>query len=164
MRHQTRLRSALVLLAVVLAAYLLVSYLFLPEFWIFREAPRAGSLSSMVTTTTDDIPGDPINVGLVGTKEEVIRAFDAAGWDPADPITLRSSIDIGLSVVLDRPDLEAPVSTLLLRGTSRILPSRSLWEGAPTSATMSASGRRNGPEPTAGRSGWARRVSTAAWG
>lgn len=121
MRHQTRLRSALALLVVVLAAYLLVSYFFLPEYWIFREAPRAGSLSSMVTTTTDDIPGDPINVGLVGTKEEVIRAFSAAGWDPADPITLRSSIDIGLSVVLDRPDLEAPVSTLLFEGRKQDL-------------------------------------------
>ena len=121
MRQRSRLRFVLVGLFGLLAAYLLVSYLLLPEFWIFREAPRAGSLSSMVTTTTDDIPGDPINVGLVGTREEVIRAFAAAGWDPADPITLRSSIDIGLSVVLDRPDLEAPVSTLLFEGRKQDL-------------------------------------------
>jgi hypothetical protein len=50
-----------------------------------------------------------------------MRAFDAANWDPADKITLRSSIDIGLSVVLDRPDLDAPVSALLYEGRKQDL-------------------------------------------
>ena len=36
----------------------------------------------------------------------------AAGWYPADPITLRSSIAIIGSVVLDRPYKDAPVSNL----------------------------------------------------
>ena len=98
-------------ITVLLGLYLFVAYFVLPEIWIFRDAKEVGSLDSMVTVTPDDIPGDPINVGLVGTKEEVVRAFAAAHWDPADRITLRSSIDIGLSVVLDRPDLDAPVST-----------------------------------------------------
>lgn len=121
MRQRTTIRFALASLAVLLAAYLLVSYFLLPEIWIFRDSRRIGSLSSMVTTTADDIPGDPINVGLVGSKEEVIRAFAAAGWDPADKITLRSSVDIGLSVVLDRPDLDAPVSPLFFEGRKQDL-------------------------------------------
>jgi len=77
--------------------------------------------SKMVTTTEQDIPGDPINVGLVGSKEQVIRAFAAAAWDPADKITLMSSVEIGLSVVLDRPDLDAPVSALLFEGRKQDL-------------------------------------------
>jgi hypothetical protein len=36
----------------------------------------------------------------------------AAGWYPADPIALRSSLEIIGSVLLDRPYPEAPVSTL----------------------------------------------------
>lgn len=108
-------------ITVLLGLYLFVAYFVLPEIWIFRDSRKVGSLSSMVTVTDDDIPGDPINVGLVGTKEEVIRAFAAAHWDPADKITLRSSVDIGLSVVLDRPDLDAPVSPLLFEGRKQDL-------------------------------------------
>lgn len=38
--------------------------------------------------------------------------MNAAGWNPADPITLRSSIKILGSVLLDRPYRDAPVSHL----------------------------------------------------
>jgi hypothetical protein len=108
-------------LIALLMAYLLVAYFVVPEIWVFRDASRVADFGNMVTTTEQDIPGDPINVGLVGSKEEVIRAFAASGWDPADKITLRSSIDIGLSVVLDRPDLDAPVSPLLFEGRKQDL-------------------------------------------
>jgi hypothetical protein len=119
MKRRTRNGLRIVLgLAIV---YLLVAYFIVPEIWVFRDASRVSDFSSMVTHTEQDIPGDPINVGLVGTKEQVIRAFAAADWDPADKITLRSSIDIGLSVVLDRPDLDAPVSPLLYEGRKQDL-------------------------------------------
>src|SRR5439155_24507659 len=58
----------------------------------------------------------PLNVALVGSEADIQRAFAAAGWSPADPITLRSSLGIAESVVLDRPDPDAPISTLLLFG------------------------------------------------
>jgi hypothetical protein len=40
----------------------------------------------------------------------------SAGWYPADPITLRTSIEIVGSVVLDRPYHDAPVSPLYYNG------------------------------------------------
>ena len=40
-----------------------------------------------------------------GVNEDVLRAMHEAGWFPADPITLRTSIEIVGSVVLDRPAL-----------------------------------------------------------
>ena len=104
-----------------IAAYLLVCYFLIPELWVFHDGRRMEDFSKMVTTTEQDIPGDPINVGLVGTKEQLIRSFAAAKWDPADKITVRSSVDIGLSVVLDRPDLDAPVSPLLFDGRKQDL-------------------------------------------
>jgi hypothetical protein len=121
MRHRTKTRVATGALLGLLAAYLLFAYVVVPRIWIFHDASRVGDFGRMVTTTEQDIPGDPVNVGLVGTKEQVIRAFAAAGWYPADKITLRSSVDIGLSVVLDRPDLEAPVSPLLFEGRKQDL-------------------------------------------
>lgn len=105
----------------LLFAYLLLAYFLIPEIWIFHDAERIDKAGDMVTSTEQGIPGDPINVGLVGSKEEAIRAFAAAGWDPADKITLRTSIDIGLSVVLDRPDLDAPVSPLFFDGRKQDL-------------------------------------------
>jgi LssY C-terminus len=67
---------------------------------------------SMVTRTKIGIPGDPINVGLIGSKDDVLCAMNAAGWYPADPVTLKSSLEIVSSVLLDRPYRDAPVSPL----------------------------------------------------
>ncbi|QRM54409.1 LssY C-terminal domain-containing protein [Sinorhizobium sp. BG8] len=116
MKRRTRTRTFAALTFFLLLVYLAVAYFMAPELWKFHDRSRIREFGSMVTMTEQDIPGDPINVGLVGTKEQVIRAFAAAHWDPADKITLSSSIDIGLSVVLDRPDLDAPVSPLLYEG------------------------------------------------
>jgi len=66
----------------------------------------------MVTSTAQGIPGDAINVGLIGRREDVVSTFHAAGWYPADPITLRSSLEIVGSVLLDRSYKDAPVSPL----------------------------------------------------
>ncbi|MGO8294449.1 hypothetical protein ACC859_39330, partial [Rhizobium ruizarguesonis] len=55
-------------IASLVAAYLLVCYFLIPELWIFHDSRRLAGFSTMVTTTEQDIPGDPINVGLVGTK------------------------------------------------------------------------------------------------
>src|SRR5439155_19679828 len=58
----------------------------------------------------------PINVGLVGDAKDLVCAMHAAGWFPADPITLKSSIEIVGSVLLDRPYKDAPVSNLYYLG------------------------------------------------
>lgn len=70
----------------------------------------------MVTRTADGLPGDPLNVGIVGSREELVAAMAAAGWAPADPVTLRTSIEIIGSVVFDRSYRDAPVSPLFYQG------------------------------------------------
>lgn len=102
--------------AAILALYGLVAYLILPAVWYDYEHQPGLAGRNMVTATAQGIPGDPLNVGVVGSKEQVTYAMSLAGWKPADAITLRSSIDIGLSVVLDRPYADAPVSSLYLDG------------------------------------------------
>lgn len=69
-----------------------------------------------VTRKKDGTPGDLVNVRLAGTRDELVRAFCAAGWSPADPITVRSAVRIGVSVALNRPYPQAPVSDLYLFG------------------------------------------------
>jgi hypothetical protein len=103
------------LIAAVL--YLLCAYLLFPAGWrryerrhpALDDAPR-------IAHTANGIPGDPINVGLVATEEEIHRALLAAKWFPADAITLRSSIRIAGSTVFHRSYEDAPVSSLYLWG------------------------------------------------
>ena len=112
--HRKKTRWAATATLLIVLAYLAAAYFVAPEFWWLRD--DGAQAISMRTTTTDGIPGDPINVGLVGTHQDVIQAFTAAGWRPADAITLKTSIEIGISVVLDMPDPDAPVSTLIYEG------------------------------------------------
>ena len=88
---------------VVAVVYFLLAYVVLPALWKHHEHEPGLASLPMVTRTGTGIPGDPLNVGLVGSREDILRAMDAAGWFPADPVTLRTSIEIVGSVVLDRP-------------------------------------------------------------
>ena len=96
--------------------YALLAYLVLPAFWTHHEHQKGLATLPMVTLTAQGIPGDPINVGLVGDARDVLCAMQTAGWYPADPVTLRSSIEIAGSVVLDRPYHAAPISNLYYLG------------------------------------------------
>jgi LssY C-terminus len=109
-------RQWLLVLAAAAAVYLALAYVVLPALWSHHEHEPGLASLPMLTRTSSGIPGDALNVGLVGSKEDVLRAMDAAGWFPADPITLRSSIEIVGSVVLDRPYRDAPVSSLYYDG------------------------------------------------
>jgi hypothetical protein len=100
----------------LICGYLVLAYGVLPAAWSHHEREPGLAALPMVTRTKNGIPGDALNVGLVGSKEDVLRAMHAASWYPADPVTLRTSIEIVGSVVLDRPYLDAPVSPLYYQG------------------------------------------------
>jgi hypothetical protein len=110
-RHD-RIRRCAWLLLLAIGAYTVLAYLVLPGFWTHHEHQKGLATLPMMTLTAQGIPGDPINVGLVGDDKDVLCAMQAAGWFPADPVTLRSSIEIAGSVLLDRPYRDAPVSNL----------------------------------------------------
>lgn len=117
--NKKRVRRWLVILAVAALAYGVVAYALLPLLWRHYEHQQGLVSKPMITETAEGIPGDPLNVGLVGDEAELHRIMLAAGWQPADAITLRSSIAIAGSVVLDRPYEAAPVSTLFYEGRSQ---------------------------------------------
>jgi len=121
MHRRRKIWIALSALLAVGLAYGAVAYFALPEFWTLRDRHLGDSIGTFLTTTPQGIPGDPINVGLVGTRPELFHAFANAGWSAADEITWRSSLDIGLSVAFDRPDADAPVSTLMFEGRGQDL-------------------------------------------
>ena len=103
-------------LAVALGLYLALAYVALPMAWRHHEHQPGLADKPMVTYTATGIPGDPMNIGLVGSRDDIVRAMQAAGWYPADPVTLSSSLKIIGSVLLNRPDHSAPVSKLMYDG------------------------------------------------
>ena len=114
--QHARLERVLLTLIAILLGYTSLAYIVLPAFWRHYEHQKGLATLPMVTRTAQGIPGDPINVGLIGDAREVLCAMNAAGWFPADPITLRSSIEIAGSVLLDRAYKDAPVSNLFYLG------------------------------------------------
>src|SRR5579864_2172276 len=107
--RRSKTRIALIVIAAMVGSYGILAYIVLPLVWRHYEHQKGLAGLPMVTRTAQGIPGDAINVGLVGSKEDVLCAMHAATWYPADPITLRSSLAIIGSVVLDRPYRDAPV-------------------------------------------------------
>jgi len=101
----------------VLVAWIIISYLLLPDWWrgheqrhpALRDAPR-------LTVTAAGIPGDPLNLFVIDTREQLVSAMLGAGWHPADPITLETSVRIAESSIFHRPYEDAPVSNLFLYG------------------------------------------------
>ncbi len=114
--RRSKLRLTFTALAILLVFYGAIAYIALPYAWTHYEHQKDLAGLPMVTRTAQNIPGDPINVGLVGAKEDVLCAMHAAGWYPADPITFRSSVAIVGSVILRRPYRDAPVSNLFYDG------------------------------------------------
>lgn len=82
--------------------YQVITTVFLPDYFIGRSR------------TADGILGDPINLAVNGSAEDVHAAMQRAGWTLADEITLRSSLAIIASSVLRRSYPNAPVSPLFL--------------------------------------------------
>jgi LssY C-terminus len=115
-RRRRTLHRIVATTLILLVVYFVAAYIVLPRMWTHYEHEPGLEGRLMVTVTADGIPGDPLNVGLVGTKEEAIRALAAAGSYPADAVTLRTSVEIAGSVLFDRPYRDAPVSPLFYDG------------------------------------------------
>ena len=103
-------------LSVALILYLAAAYLVAPNYWRHYEHQSGLAAKTFVATTSLGIPGDALNVGLEGSLDEVLCAMKAAGWRPADAITLGSSVKIAGSVLIHRAYPTAPVSPLYWEG------------------------------------------------
>ena len=67
--------------AVAALVYFAVAYVLLPRLWAHHEHQPGLTERPAVTTTPSGIPGDPLNVGLVGDKADVITALNKAGCE-----------------------------------------------------------------------------------
>ncbi|MGC1779399.1 MAG: LssY C-terminal domain-containing protein [Xanthobacteraceae bacterium] len=68
------------------------------------------------TITGDGLPGDPVNLILVGTMVQLDAAFAQMGWSKADPLNPASAWHMARAFVLNSPYPTAPFSALFLFG------------------------------------------------
>jgi hypothetical protein len=126
-----RKKRLMLVIFIIIGGYGLLCYLILPMLWTHYEHHPVMAEAAKQTLTKDGIPGDPLNIGFIGGHKELILAMTSAGWFPADPITLLSSMNIVTSVLLHHPYENAPVSNLYLFGRKQDLAFEQLVGGSP---------------------------------
>lgn len=101
--------------------YVVMAYVIIPVlFRVFRLFYHPVHLP-LYCTTPDGFASDPINIALVGTRQQVITAMKAAGWKLADKHTLFNATRQVIAAITGRPYLNAPMSRLYLFGRKQDL-------------------------------------------
>jgi hypothetical protein len=96
--------------------YGIAAYLVLPRAIRMGLKVLQHKLVPSFTVTGDGLPGDPVNLALIGTLQQLQAAFAALGWLEADQLGLKSSWGMVRAFVLNSPYPTAPFSTLYLFG------------------------------------------------
>jgi hypothetical protein len=96
--------------------YGIAAYIILPHAVRMGLKILQRKLVPSFTITGDGLPGDPVNVALIGTLPQLRAAFATLGWSEADQLGLASSWRMIRAFVLNSPYPTAPFSTLYLFG------------------------------------------------
>jgi hypothetical protein len=101
---------------IVLGAYLLASYVVMPA---VKKPHHKIAVSQDFPKTAfkkNGIPGDPLNIGFVGSDKDIVVCMEKAGWHQAAKLTLfHFAREVG-AIVVDCCYNHAPVSGLYLFG------------------------------------------------
>lgn len=113
-------------LTYVLAAYVIIPGLLRLVRLVVREEHVP-----LYSTTPDGFASDPVNIGIVGNRQQVIDALTAAGWYMADSRTPKTLIKLAIALLLHRPYPTAPFSNLYLLGRKQDFGFQLPAEGSP---------------------------------
>ena len=103
-------------IVVALVFWAFTAYLTLPRLHAVMTAIYVPDYFIGRTRTGDGLLGDPVNLGVIGTEEQLHQAMLDAGWTRADDVTLASSWKIIVSTLTRKSYAEAPVSPLKIFG------------------------------------------------
>lgn len=124
-RSGKNIMVALAVLWVATAYYLLprvhrfLSKIYVPNYFIGRAR------------TADGLLADPVNMAVRGNKVQLKRAMKAAGWELADPITLKTSWEIVRSTLRKQSYPNAPVGDMFVFGRRQELAYQKEVDGNP---------------------------------
>jgi hypothetical protein len=113
------------------AFWALLAYLVLPRLHRILTAIYVPDYFMGRTRTSDGLLGDPVNLAVLGEREQIERAMAEAGWIAADPVGWGSSWRIIASTLRRRSYPTAPVSPLFLFGRMQDLAYQQEVAGSP---------------------------------
>jgi len=96
--------------------YGITAYIILPRVIRLGLKILQRKLVPSYTITGDGLPGDPVNLALAGTLQQLRATFATLGWSEADRLGLASSWGMARAFVFNSPYPTAPFSTLYLFG------------------------------------------------
>jgi hypothetical protein len=104
------------LFVAILVTYGIAAYALIPAMIrLFRIFVPAKHLP-LYCVTPDGFASDPLNIGVISTRRELIIAMEKAGWYQCDPKTPSNVIKQIVTVLLGQKYLRSPVSSLYLFG------------------------------------------------
>ncbi len=105
----------------IIATYVITAYILIPALLRLLRLVIRPRHVPMYCTTPDGFASDPINIGVVGTKKQLISAMTSAGWYQADKRTVQNLTKMIAAIVFKRDYRNAPFSPLFLFGRSQDL-------------------------------------------
>src|SRR5665213_30167 len=105
----------------IFATYALGAYVLAPALIRLFRIIKPPDHLPLYCVTPDGFASDPLNVGIVSTRRELIGVMEQAGWYLADPHRGRYMVRHALSVVYGWAYPNAPVSSLYLFGRKQDL-------------------------------------------
>ncbi|MBW9117690.1 LssY C-terminal domain-containing protein [Rhizobium cauense] len=100
----------------VCVTYGLAAYFILPNVVRLGLKLLHRGIIPSYTISSDGLPGDPVNLVLIGTLEHLRQAFALAGWSTADDLGITSSLRMARAFLTNSPYPTAPFSTFYLFG------------------------------------------------
>lgn len=110
------LDESLVTPIAILITYILGAYVLIPALIRLLRIVFPAKHLPLYTVTPDGFASDPINIAVIGTRRELIRAMRKAGWHVASKKSVQNMLRIFVSTVLNREYFGAPMSNLYLFG------------------------------------------------
>jgi len=111
-----RLEDRLPWFLALLITYYLSAYIILPRVIRITSLIVKKGRIPRFTEALDGLEVDPVNIILLGSKTNLINAFEKIGWQKADKLTVKSSIKMINKFLANKPYPKAPFSSLYLFG------------------------------------------------
>lgn len=100
----------------ILATYVLGAYVLMPALARLYRIFRPTDHLPLYCVTPDGFASDPLNIGIIGTRRQLINSMKQAGWYVADRHTIRNIVRSIICIALEQPYPTAPMSGLYLFG------------------------------------------------
>lgn len=143
----------------VLVTYALAAYLLIPAAIRLIRIIYPPTHLPLYCVTPDGFASDPLNIGVICTRRELITAMQKAGWYLADPKSGRYAVRYILSIVFGWRYDNAPVSKMYLFGRKQDLAFEIPIEGGRHHVRFWATTFQDGPELTVRSIHWHHRSS-----